>query len=316
MATITHFYTYETHVKLRWEKQSLIDVLSKEFRTRSYEYYLEAISKGVITINKMIVSPTYKLKSLDTIHHTVHFHEPAPPLIHIIKEEDDYVVINKPAGIPVHPTGGYYYYSVTKTLFPDKRVGCVNRLDMPVSGVLIIVINDHAKGYDLLKDAEKIYVAKVKGMFLDSADVNRPIGTIDGRVHKIMPDGKPSRTLFKRLSYKDGYSLVQCQPITGRTHQIRIHLQYLGFPICNDILYGNNEEVFEYESKANELAKCSEDISNINEDREKYECIIKYCKGENNRSFYIKDSFICLHAWKYTYNGKTYEADWPEWVSF
>lgn len=310
MATLTHFYTYQTHTKLRWMRQPLIDVLAREFRTRPYEYYAEAIEKGVVTVNQKIVSPGYRLKDLDVIYHTVHFHEPQPPKINVIEEEGDFVVIDKPAGIPVHPTGGYFYYSVTKSMFPDDTVGCVNRLDMPVSGVLIIVLRDHTRGYDLLKTAEKIYVAKVAGEFPEAAEVDRPIGTVDGRVHCIMEGGKPSKTLFRRLAYRNGHSLVQCQPITGRTHQIRIHLKSLGFPIVNDILYGDGKEP---EGVCGGAHGCTEDISQYG-DREKYECVVKHCRGENNRSFHMMNAFICLHAWKYTYNGKTYESAWPSWA--
>jgi RluA family pseudouridine synthase len=306
---IKYFYTYETHVKLRWKNKPLIDVLSSEFRTRSREYYLEALKNGTVTVNSKIVSPNYKLKDLDLLCHTIHMHEPAQPSIDIIKDEDDYVVINKPAGIPVHPTGGYVYYSVTKTLFGDKKVGCVNRLDMPVSGVLIVVLKNFERVHELLDTATKIYVAKVKGDFPDYVEVDQPIGSPKALVHDIDPNGKPSKTLFTKLQYKNGYSLVQCQPITGRTHQIRIHLKYLGFPIVNDILYGEGDEAVQVATDC----RCDEDISSF-EDQEKYKFIISHCKGENNRSFQIKESYICLHAWKYTFNNKMYEAKWPEWT--
>lgn len=307
-----HFHTYKTHIKLRWKGRALVDVLIYEFRTRDREYYLDAIANGVITINERIVSPTYKLKDLDIIYHTVHLHEPLAPEIPIIKKEENYTVINKPPGIPVHPTGGYRRYSVTEALFPGESVGCVNRLDMPVSGVVIITRKEHAAAYELLKSAQKIYVAKVEGFFPDNATVDQPIGTAEGRIYQVSEEGKPSKTLFERLDYKNGYSLVRCQPITGRTHQIRIHLQYLGFPIINDILYGKGT----VDNTATEdlNTPCTEDISDF-EDKGKYACIIRHCPGENNKSFMMKNLFICLHAWKYIYNDISYEAPWPVWAS-
>ncbi|KAI4291468.1 hypothetical protein PAPHI01_0742 [Pancytospora philotis] len=312
MAALEHFHTYKTHTKLRWKGRALLDVLVSEFRTRSEAYYVEAISCGVITVNDERVLPTYRLKDLDVIYHTVHFHEPLAPKIDVIAREEEYTVLNKPAGIPVHPTGGYFRYTITKAMFDGETVGCVNRLDMPVSGVLIITQKEHTKAYELLKTAQKIYVAKVRGEFPERADVDRPIGTTAGTVHGIADDGKPSRTLFERIAYKNGYSLVRCQPITGRTHQIRIHLQYLGFPIINDKLYGVAEP--QSAGAAASYAPCAADISAY-EDRDKYDCIVRHCSGENNRSFWLKDSFICLHAWKYLYNDKTYEAPWPAWAS-
>ncbi|KAI5168566.1 hypothetical protein PAEPH01_0239 [Pancytospora epiphaga] len=311
--SITHFHTYKTHTKLRWKDRGIVEVLVAEFRTRKYEYYIEAIQKGVITVNGRIVSPNYKLKDLDVIQHTVHFHEPISPPIKIIKKEEEYIVVNKPAGIPVHPTGGYLHYSITKTLFPDTEVGCVNRLDMPVSGVLILTLKNRVNSYDLLKSAEKIYIAKTRGFFPETAVVDEPIGTRDGRIHEIMKNGKASKTLFERIAYKNGISLVKCQPITGRTHQIRIHIKHLGFPIINDILYGEKETMLESTDPCL-YEPCREDPNNFLE-KEKYECIIKHCTGENNRSFHVVNSFICLHAWKYKYNNTVYEAEWPEWAN-
>ena len=311
MEQVKYFHTYETHVKQRWMGKTLIEVLSSEFRTRSHQYYVDAISCGIVTVNDKIVNQTYKLRDLDLIKHTVHMHEPPCPQIEIIKKEEDYWVVNKPCGIPCHPTGGYFEYSVTKALFKDQAVGCVNRLDMPVSGVLIITLKNSNLAHNNLKGAEKIYIAKVKGDFPDFATVDEPIGLVGPRMHDISKDGKESVTIFKKLQFKNGFSTVECRPITGRTHQIRIHLKHLGFPIFNDILYGGCEG--EVENMNFDTFECSEDITNF-EDSEKYKTIIKYCKGINNRAFVIKDSCICLHAWKYTFQGITYESQLPLWA--
>lgn len=313
MNHIKYFFTYETHVKLRWKNRPIIDVLVSEFRTRSREYYIEAIECGVITVNNNKISPMYKLKDLDVIRHTVHIHEPIPPTIPVIAKEEDYWVVNKPSGIPCHPTGGYFEYSVTRTLFKDQTVGCVNRLDMPVSGVLILTLKNSDLAHTSLKSAEKVYIAKVKGKFPESAVVDEPIGLVDTRMFDVCNTGKPSITYFRRIEYKDGYSLVECRPITGRTHQIRIHIKHIGFPILNDIMYGSSDNKQQLQNRDVISNLCDEEISEF-DDFVKYSCIIKNCKGIMNRSFEIKDSFICLHAWKYTFNEITYEAPWPEWA--
>lgn len=310
MPVVAHFFTYRTHVKRRWIGLPFIDVLLSEFRMRNREYYLEAIKKGAITVNSKIVENSYILAEQDVINHTVHIHEPATPEIEIIREEGDYSVINKPAGIPVHPTGGYYNYSVTRSLYPDRKVGCVNRLDLPVSGILILVFKNHAAVHSLLKTATKKYVAKVCGVFPEFIEVDMPIITIEGREHKVSQDGKPSRTIFRRLKYLNGHSIVECQPITGRTHQIRLHLKHIGFPIVNDILY-NSDYSIKPEKKV--PVGCNTDISGF-EEKEKYEFVIRQCEAEKSRTFKVKDSFICLHAWKYEFNGIIYEAKWPEWT--
>lgn len=284
-----YFHTYETHINLRWKNKPIIDVLTSEFVTRSREYYLEALERGVITVNDSIVGPNYKLKDLDLIKHTVHIHEPITPKIDVIAKEENYWVVNKPRGTPCHPTGGYFEYSVTRALFSNKSVGCVNRLDMPVSGTLILTFSNSDKVHSLLKDAQKIYIAKVDGIFPDYIEVDKPIGISSTKIHMITENGKPSKTIFKNIISKNGASLVLCQPITGRTHQIRIHLQYIGYPIINDVLYGKGK----LPELTNDLDKaCNEDISGF-DDKEKYSCIIRHCKGANNRTFQLKDEFIC-----------------------
>jgi len=314
MKQIKYFHTHETHVKLRWRGKHLIDVLASEFRTRSRRYYLESIEHGAVTVNNEKVQPTYRLKDLDIIRHTVHVHEPIPPEVKIIKKEKDYWVVNKPSGIPCHPTGGYFEYSVTRSLFNDTAVGCVNRLDMPVSGVLIITLSNSNLAHNLLGSAEKVYVAKVKGRFPSDVVVDKAVGLVGGRIFDVTDTGKPSCTHFKLLEYKDGHSLVECRPITGRTHQIRIHCKFLGFPILNDILYGSasSAEREPRDDTDGDAYNCDEEYI---EGDERHNCIIRNCKGTMNRTFEICDSFICLHAWKYTFNGTTYEAPWPEWAS-
>lgn len=303
-----YFFTYKTNIKERWKNRPIIEVLVSEFRTRTKEYFLDALQFGVITVNDEIVKPTKKLGMQDILRHTVHMHEPPQPKINIIKWEEDYVVVYKPSGIPCHPTGGYINYSVTKSLLDDKKVACVNRLDMPVSGVLILAFDNYTKCLEGIRNSEKIYVAKVCGMFPDEISVDKRIKCVEGRIRYINDDGKECLTLFRRLKYANGYSLVECKPITGRTHQIRIHIQSIGFPIVNDIIYGEKEvpKLPQYNKN------CNADISKF-EDRKKYECIVKYCKGENNRAFNTKDYHICLHAWKYIYNNREYVTKWPEW---
>ncbi|EOB13898.1 DRAP deaminase [Nosema bombycis CQ1] len=306
--TLKFFFTYKTNVKERWKNKELLNVLVYEFRNRDEAYFRDAIDKGVIKVNGEIVKPTKKLKLTDYLEHTVHMHEPIPPKIDVIAKEDDYVVVNKPAGVPCHPTGGYLFYSVTKSLFGDKKVACVNRLDMPVSGVMIITFNNLSQCMEKIKDAKKFYIAKVKGIFPNHIEVNKKIVCKEGRKRYVSEEGKECLTIFDLISHNESYSLVKCQPITGRTHQIRIHLQSIGFPIVNDLIYGD-EEPEEIETKE---VTCDANYEEF-DDQEMYKCVVKHCKGENNRSFNFKKYFICLHAWKYFYDSKEYEAPLPEW---
>lgn len=308
MQQIAYFHTYETHVKQRWRNRHLVDVLESEFRTRPRGYYIEAIECGVVTVNNKKVSPMYVLKDLDVIRHTVHIHEPRTPSIEIIKKESDYWVVNKPSGIPCHPTGGYFEYSVTRALFGNQSVGCVNRLDMPVSGVLILTFNNSNYAHSLLGSAEKVYIAKVRGEFPAGVTVDKPVGLVGARVFDVSDSGKPSRTSFRLLEYKNGYSLIECRPATGRTHQIRIHCKYIGFPILNDVLYGQESSA----AASEQPEPCAGAVCST--DDERYRCVIRNCRGTGSRSFEVRGSYICLHAWKYTFNGTTYEAPWPAWA--
>ncbi|ORD96949.1 YA32 [Hepatospora eriocheir] len=290
--------------------RTILDVLISEFSMYDEDYYIEAIRLGVIRINKQKCSIDHILKGKELMTHTIHLHEPDQPKIEVIADEGSYIVVNKPSGIPCHPVGAYNHYSLTKTLFGNKKVGCVNRIDLPTSGVVIVALKNREKLHKRLKNSSKIYLAKVEGDFLDHIEVDKPIlegkGTTIGCVSET---GKASKTVFKKVKYKDGYSIIECHLHSGRTHQIRIHLNYLGYPIVNDFIYGKEKSPMTYKTRE----YCDVNTDNY-ENKEAYEFMLNNCYGENNRTFLLKDKFICLHAWKYTFNEKVYEASLPEWA--
>jgi len=189
------------------------------------------------------------------------------------------IVINKPSGVPVHPAGRYNYNSVIEIMRAERGhqwnpLPC-NRLDRLTSGVMFI--GKHAKAAEKLslqisaRTVRKEYVARVQGEFPDGDVVcDMPILQISPKLglNRVRANGKSARTVFKKLAYypatppgdnekectslaqetqengrpwlkKKGYSIVRCLPVTGRTHQLRVHLQYLGHPIGNDPIYCN-----------------------------------------------------------------------------
>ncbi|CCU82475.1 unnamed protein product [Blumeria hordei] len=264
-----YHFTYNTYCKQRWRGRELLEIFSEEFRDRPLEYYKDAIEKGAVVVNgKAVESTAYIVKNGDMISHTLHRHEPpvtALP-ISILHEDDDMIVINKPSGIPVHPAGRYNYNSVVEILRAERGhqwnpLPC-NRLDRLTSGVMFI--GKHAKAAENLslqiteRTVRKEYIARVKGNFPPGEVIcDQPILQISPKLglNRVRANGKSARTAFKKLAYyppyghgnshngslenQEGYSIVRCLPVTGRTHQIRVHLQFLGYPIVNDPIYGN-----------------------------------------------------------------------------
>ncbi|EDV26051.1 uncharacterized protein TRIADDRAFT_1807, partial [Trichoplax adhaerens] len=259
-------FTFTTHAKGRWVGKKLIDIFKNEFSSSPVEYYINAIQNGKITVNNKIPSANTIVRDNDVIRNTVHRHEPpvtANP-IQIIKMDDDIVVINKPASIPVHPCGRYRHNSVVFMLARDyglQNLHTIHRLDRLTSGILIFA-RTLQKAQELEKQVrdrqiEKQYVCRVDGEFpTETIDCKEPIDVVSHKlgVCRVSPKGKSCQTIFQRLSYNGKTSLVKCIPLTGRMHQIRVHLQWLGYPIVNDPIY-NHEAWGPNKGKAGHIDK-------------------------------------------------------------
>ncbi|KAK6456738.1 DRAP deaminase and pseudouridylate synthase [Scheffersomyces xylosifermentans] len=280
---VTPYYlTFNTHVKPRWIGRTITDIFSSEFGD-SCEAIKEDITNELIFVrseygrkNGDIVVKGWetlserKLDRFDIICNSKHMHEPSVPegpasesdknnadvktRLKIIYEDDDLLVIDKPSGVPTHPTGNYYYNSVTEILKHDlemENVWPFHRLDKVTSGVLILGKSKEAvKAYSpIFQEARdqitKEYLARVEGNFPNSEFmVNCPIFSVNstgGYIKPLNADMLPanSTTVFKKLAYNAeiNQSIVSCRPLTGRMHQIRIHLRNIGHPIANDYLY-------------------------------------------------------------------------------
>ncbi|KAJ8302451.1 hypothetical protein KUTeg_018847 [Tegillarca granosa] len=220
-----YYFDFSSYVKERWFGREILEVFASEFHSEPREYYKQAIENGSITVNGKVVSCDYKLKGNSMIVNKMHRHEnpviDAP--IEIIADTQDFLVINKPSSIPCHPCGR------SVQIRPSHL------------GVLIFAKN-HKTATKFTKEiqkknVQKEYVCRVDGRFPDGEVVcDQPIDVISHKlgVRKITcsSSGKDAKTTFQRLSI----------PHTGRTHQIRVHLQYLGYPIINDPFY--NSEAF------------------------------------------------------------------------
>lgn len=252
---IPYEYSYITFCKERWRDRPLLSVFTQEFKAYSPEYYTEAVRTGAVTVNSKLISEDYVLRNGDCIIHKTFRSEPPVLLQHprILWDLPHFLVVDKPPSIPVHSCGAYHKNSLLGILeheYGFKDLKPVHRLDRVTSGVILLAkTGTAARNITQLMQEDyclKQYIAKVKGRFPHlKITVNAAISCASQKdgVYVIDALGKESSTLIELHSYDpvSDTSLVWCQPITGRTHQIRLHLQHLGYPIANDSCYGGED---------------------------------------------------------------------------
>ena len=227
-----------------------------------------AISAGYVRVNDVVVKANYKVKPLDIITIMMPYErrgfevKPEPIPLDIVYEDDDLLVVNKPAGLVVHPGHGHFSGTLVNALAyhlgiepdedaTDERMGVlVHRIDKDTSGLLVVAKNDEAQ-LKLAKQffdhtIERKYVALVWG------NIEEDEGTIAGNIGRDPNDrlrfrvfqdedkGRHAVTHFRVLERFGYVTLVECVLETGRTHQIRVHMNYIGHPLFNDPLYGGD----------------------------------------------------------------------------
>ncbi|XP_074222009.1 pseudouridylate synthase RPUSD2 isoform X2 [Camelus bactrianus] len=242
-----YYFDFRTYCKGRWVGHSLLHVFSTEFRAQPLAYYEAAVRAGRLHLNEEPVQDlSIVLKDNDFLRNTVHRHEPpvtAEP-VRLLAENEDLVVVDKPSSIPVHPCGRFRHNTVIFILGKEhqlKELHPLHRLDRLTSGVLMFA-KTAAVSERIHEQLEKEYVCRVEGEFpAEEVTCKEPILVVSYKVGVCRVDsrGKPCETVFQRLSYNGHSSVVQCRPLTGRTHQIRVHLQFLGHPILNDPIYNS-----------------------------------------------------------------------------
>ena len=186
--------------------------------------------------------------------------EKIPPVklpLNIIYEDEDILVINKPAGMPIHPSMKNYYNSLANALawyYQDQGkpfiFRCSNRLDRDTSG--LTVISKHLVSASIMADMTKKRLVHREYLAIVKGDLTPPAGTItaplsrkEGSIIERTVDfdhGEEAITHYKLVKKENGHSLVSLQLETGRTHQIRIHMKYLGYPLIGDYLYNPDME--------------------------------------------------------------------------
>lgn len=237
---------------------------SEIFSDYSRSQIKQLLDGGNITVNGKTEKAKYKVKSGDVIRleepetKTLELRPENIPL-DIVYEDDDVIVINKPQGMVVHPAPGHdehtlvnalLYHCPLSTINGTFRPGIVHRIDKDTSGLLMVAKNDkaHRSLAKQLKDKTNIreYVALVHGRIAeDEGTINAPIGRSlkDRKKQAVVKDGRNAVTHFEVLKRYRDYTLVKCILETGRTHQIRVHMKYIGHPLIGDPLYGPKKTI-------------------------------------------------------------------------
>lgn len=226
------------------------------------------IDEGQILVGGVARKSSYRLQSGEKILVRIPPPEPAAPRaekipLDIVFESRDLLVINKPAGMVVHPAAGHDAGTLVNAILAycpnlnvggEKRPGIVHRLDRDTSGLIVVAKNDVAmrdlQGQFKSRTVKKVYLALVEGR------VRPPRGKIDAPIGrdpkhrekmKVVTRGKTKSavTIYSTLANLDAYTFVRAEPQTGRTHQIRVHLAFLGFPIAGDEMYGHGRNMIE-----------------------------------------------------------------------
>lgn len=184
--------------------------------------------------------------------------------LEVIYEDDDVIVVNKPTGMVVHPAPGHHHGTLVNGLLyhcntlsnvgGDSRAGIVHRIDKDTSGLLVACKNNkaHRNLAEQFKNKEtttRKYIAIVNGNIGHNlGKINAPIGRDPGNRQKmaVVEGGKESVTHFKVLERFKDHTLIECTLETGRTHQIRVHMSYIKFPVLNDPLYGVKKQTTEF----------------------------------------------------------------------
>ncbi|MFC4771506.1 RluA family pseudouridine synthase [Enterococcus hermanniensis] len=250
----------QIEVIIKNEKGRIDKVLNERLANHSRSQIQQWIKEQCVSIDHKVIKANYKVSSGDKIIIEIPEPEeldlvPENLDLEIVYEDDDVAVVNKPQGMVVHPSAGHpngtlvngllYQVKNLSTINDVVRPGIVHRIDKDTSGLLMVAKNDHAHESlaQQLKDKTSLrkYVALVHGEIPhEKGRIEAPIGRskVNRKMQAVIEGGKPAVTHFEVLKRFEGFTLIELQLETGRTHQIRVHMQYIGYPVAGDPLYG------------------------------------------------------------------------------
>lgn len=240
----------------------LEDFLLGRFTGLSKMYIRDVIRSENCEVNGRFENKGFRVRADDLIEIVIdpereNAMRPQKIALDIIYEDAHLIAINKPSGMLAHPThrersgtmlnAVTYHVNANRGDRPFIRPGLIHRLDKETSGVVVLAKTDaaHRKiaGQFMKRTVEKKYLALVEGSVKDEAGtIEAPIGRYpETKFWDVKHDGKPARTLFRVLERSDGFTLLELEPFTGRTNQLRIHCEHIGHPIIGDIKRGGRE---------------------------------------------------------------------------
>ena len=240
------------------EKNKTINqIIDKEFKL-SNRLFNKIIKNKKIFLNGKSIDTRDTANAGDEITIDLNYEEnnsniiPIKMDLNILYEDEGLLILNKPAGIAVHPSilhfedslsnGVRYYFDATGL---HKKIRPVNRLDLNTSGIIIFAKNEYIQE-DLIRQMQektfkKEYLALAEGIFETKKDtINAPIARKEGSIIErcVSENGQTAITEYEVLEEYENISLIKCKLLTGRTHQIRVHMAYIGHPLIGDTLYG------------------------------------------------------------------------------